>query len=145
MQSDRASGFVRSGERLGPYELVSPIGSGGMGEVWKARDTRLARFVAIKVSKEAFHDRFLREARTIAKLDHPHICRLYDIGENYLVMELLEGERLSGPLPLKTALTYAIEICGALFEAHRVGIIHRDLKPANIFVTRNGIVLLDFG
>ena len=136
---------MQVGERLGPYELVSPLGSGGMGDVWKARDTRLDRFVAIKVSKEAFNDRFLQEARTTAKLDHPHICRLYDVGPNYLVMELLDGKPLTGPLPLKTALTYGIEICSALFEAHRTGITHRDLKPANILVTKNGIVLLDFG
>src|SRR4051794_16787112 len=136
---------MEKGESRGPYELISPLGAGGMGEVWKARDPRLDRFVAIKVSKEAFNDRFLNEARTIAKLDHPHICRLYDVGPDYLVMELLEGKPLSGPLPLRTALTYAIEICGALFEAHRRGITHRDLKPANIMVTRNGIVLLDFG
>ncbi len=116
-----------------------------MGQVYKARDTRLDRFVAIKVSREAFNDRFLNEARTVAKLDHPHICRLYDVGPDYLVMELLEGKPLSGPLPLRTALTYAIEICGALFEAHRRGITHRDLKPGNIMVTQNGIVLLDFG
>ena len=116
-----------------------------MGEVWKARDTRLDRFVAVKVSKEAFNDRFVQEARTIAKLDHPHICRLYDVGENYLVMELLDGKPLSGPMPLRLALTYGIEICGALSEAHHAGIVHRDLKPANILVTKNGIVLLDFG
>ena len=91
---------MQSGDKLGPYELVSALGAGGMGEVWKARDTRLDRFVAIKVSKESFNDRFLQEARTIAKLDHPHICRLYDVGPNYLVMELLDGKPLSGPLPL---------------------------------------------
>ena len=136
---------MQSGDRLGPYELVSPLGAGGMGEVWKARDMRLDRFVAIKVSRESFNDRFLQEARTIAKLDHPHICRLYDVGPNYLVMELLDGKPLSGPLPLPVALTYAIEICSALFEAHHAGITHRDLKPANILVTKNGIVLLDFG
>jgi serine/threonine protein kinase len=136
---------MQSGDRLGPYELVCPVGAGGMGEVWKARDTRLDRFVAIKISKESFNDRFLREARTIAKLDHPHICRLYDIGPNYLVMELLDGKPLAGPLPVQAALTYAIEICSALFEAHHTGITHRDLKPANILVTKNGVVLLDFG
>jgi serine/threonine protein kinase len=116
-----------------------------MGEVWKARDTRLDRFVAIKISKESFNDRFLQEARTIAKLDHPHICRLYDVGPNFLVMELLDGKPLAGPLPLEPALTYAVEICSALFEAHGRGITHRDLKPANILVTRNGTALLDFG
>jgi serine/threonine protein kinase len=136
---------MKTGERLGPYELVSPLGAGGMGEVWKARDTRLDRFVAIKTSKEAFNERFLHEARTIAKLDHPHICRLYDVGPDYLVMELLEGKPLAGPVPLGTALTYAREICSALYEAHRLGIVHRDLKPANIMVTRNGVSLLDFG
>lgn len=145
MQSQPVGSLMQAGETLGPYKLVSVIGSGGMGEVWKARDTRLDRFVAIKVSRETFHDRFLGEARTIAKLDHPHICRLYDIGPNYLVMELLNGKPLAGPLPLAEALRYAIEICDALFEAHRRGIVHRDLKPANILVTKNGIVLLDFG
>src|SRR5262245_13199101 len=129
MASGSVPSTVQSGQRFGPYELVSHLGAGGMGEVWKALDTRLDRFVAIKLSKEAFNDRFLGEARTIAKLDHPHICRLYDVGPNYLVMELLEGKPLAGPLPLKTALTYAIEICKALFEAHSHGITHRDLKP----------------
>jgi len=136
---------MKAGDKLGPYELVSPLGAGGMGEVWKARDTRLDRFVAIKTSKEAFNERFLQEARTIAKLDHPHICRLYDVGPDYLVMELLEGKPLGGPLPLRTVLTFAQEICSALHEAHRLGIVHRDLKPANIMATRNGISLLDFG
>ena len=136
---------MQSDDRLGPYELVCPVGAGGMGEVWKARDTRLDRFVAIKISKESFDDRVLQEARTIAKLDHAHICRLYDIGPDYLVMELLDGRPLAGPLPVQAALMYAIEICSALFEAHHTGITHRDLKPANILVTRNGVVLLDFG
>ena len=136
---------MKTGDRLGPYELVFPLGAGGMGEVWKARDTRLDRFVAIKTSKEAFNERFVQEARTIAKLDHPHICRLYDIGPDYLIMELLDGKPLAGPVPLATALTYAREICSALYEAHRLGIVHRDLKPANIMVTRNGVSLLDFG
>lgn len=136
---------MQSGDSLGPYQLASPLGAGGMGEVWKARDTRLDRLVAVKVARESFNDRFLQEARTVAKLDHPHICRLYDVGPNYLVMELLDGKPLAGPLPLQAALTYAIEICSALFEAHQRGITHRDLKPANILVTKNGIVLLDFG
>ncbi len=136
---------MKTGDVLGPYELVSALGAGGMGEVWKARDTRLDRFVAIKTSKEAFSDRFLKEARTIAKLDHPHICRLYDVGPDYLVMELLDGKPLTGPLPLQAAMKYAGQICSALHEAHRLGIVHRDLKPANIMVTKNGISLLDFG
>lgn len=136
---------MQRGDSLGPYQLASPLGAGGMGEVWKARDTRLDRLVAVKVARESFNDRFLQEARTVAKLDHPHICRLYDVGPNYLVMELLDGKPLAGPLPLQAALTYAIEICRALFEAHQRGITHRDLKPANILVTKNGIVLLDFG
>src|SRR5262245_6276993 len=101
---------MKPGDVFGPYELVSPLGAGGMGEVWKARDTRLDRYVAIKTSKEAFTDRFLKEARTIARLDHPHICRVYDVGPDYLVMELLEGEPLTGPLPLPAALKYAGQI-----------------------------------
>ena len=134
------------GEHLGPYELLAPIGAGGMGEVYKARDTRLDRIVAVKVSKEDFSERFEREARAAAALNHPHICSLYDVGPNYLVMEYVEGAPLQGPLPLLQALKYAGEICEALSEAHSKGVTHRDLKPANILVTKSaGIKLLDFG
>ena len=133
------------GTKLGPYEILAPIGAGGMGEVYKGRDTRLDRLVAIKVSKEKFSERFEREARSIAALNHPHICQLYDVGANYLVMEYIEGSPLKGPLPLGQAMKYAGQICDALDAAHKKGITHRDLKPQNILVTRQGIKLLDFG
>jgi serine/threonine protein kinase len=137
---------LSAGEKLGPYEILAPIGAGGMGDVYKARDTRLDRVVAIKVSKENFSERFDREARAVASLNHPHICSLYDVGPNYLVMEYIEGEPLKGPLPVEQALKYAGEICEALTEAHGKGVTHRDLKPANILVTKtSGIKLLDFG
>jgi len=135
-----------TGEKLGPYEIVAPIGKGGMGEVYRARDPRLGRDVAIKVSSEKFSERFEREARVIASLNHPNICALYDVGPNYLVMELVEGESPRGPLPLETALDYALQIANALGAAHEKGITHRDLKPANIKVTPGGVVkVLDFG
>jgi Tol biopolymer transport system component/tRNA A-37 threonylcarbamoyl transferase component Bud32 len=133
------------GHRLGPYEMIAEIGAGGMGKVWKARDTRLDRIVAIKVSKEQFSERFEREARAVAALNHPHICQLYDVGPDYLVMEFIDGAPLAGPLPLAQAVEYAGQILDALDAAHRKGITHRDLKPANILVTRQGIKLLDFG
>jgi Tol biopolymer transport system component/predicted Ser/Thr protein kinase len=144
------------GARVGPYEIVSPIGAGGMGEVWKARDTRLDRSVAIKVLPEEFAKdaqlklRFEREARTISQLEHPNICRLYDVGDNFLVMELLEGESLAdrlarGPLPLADVLKYGAQIATALDRAHRAGIVHRDLKPGNIMISRGEAKLLDFG
>src|SRR5579871_1208987 len=133
------------GEKLGPYEILAPIGAGGMGEVWKARDTRLDRSVAIKTSKEQFSERFEREARAVAALNHPHICQLYDVGPNYLVMEFVEGAPLKGPLPLAKAVEYAGEILDALDAAHRKGVVHRDLKPANILVSKQGVKLLDFG
>src|SRR5881628_3259537 len=133
------------GDRLGPYEIVTPIGAGGMGEVYKARDTRLDRTVAIKVSREQFSERFEREARAVAALNHPHICQLYDVGPNYLVMEFVEGAPLNGPLPLEKTVEYAGQILDALDAAHRKGITHRDLKPANILVTKQGLKLLDFG
>jgi serine/threonine protein kinase len=136
---------VSEGARLGPYEILAPIGAGGMGEVWKARDTRLDRIVAVKVSKAQFSERFDREARAVAALNHPHICQLYDVGPNYLVMEYVEGTPLGGPLPMAKAVEYAGQILEALDAAHRKGITHRDLKPANILVTRQGIKLLDFG
>ena len=116
-----------------------------MGEVFKARDTRLDRIVAIKVIKGQFTDRFEREARAISSLNHPYICTLYDIGPNYLVMEYIEGAPVKGPLPVEQALRLAAQIADALDAAHRKGIIHRDLKPANILVTRTGPKLLDFG
>jgi len=116
-----------------------------MGEVWKARDTRLDRIVALKVSKAQFSERFEREARSIAALNHPHICQLYDVGPNYLVMEFVEGSPLKGPLPVEKAAEYAGQILAALDTAHHKGITHRDLKPANILVTKQGIKLLDFG
>src|SRR5215467_10499301 len=102
---------LSAGDKLGPYEILSPIGAGGMGEVYKARDTRLDRTVAIKVSKEKFSERFEREARAISSLNHPHICTLYDVGPNYLVMEYIEGRPLKGPLPLAETLKYAAQIC----------------------------------
>jgi len=116
-----------------------------MGEVYKARDTRLDRIVAIKVSKSEFSARFEREARVIATLNHPHICQIYDVGPNYLVMEYIQGTPLKGPLTLDQALKYAGQICDALDAAHKKNITHRDLKPANILVTRAGVKLLDFG
>ena len=136
---------LSSGTQLGPYEIVALIGAGGMGEVYKARDTRLDRIVAIKVSNEKFSERFEREARAVAALNHPHICTLHDVGPDYLVMELIEGAPLKGPLPLNQALKYATQICDALDAAHSKGITHRDLKPANILVTKAGVKLLDFG
>ncbi|HEX2121268.1 MAG TPA: protein kinase, partial [Thermoanaerobaculia bacterium] len=148
------------GKRLGPYEIVSRIGAGGMGEVFKARDTRLDRSVAVKVLPSEFARsadvklRFEREAKTISQFAHPHICTLYDIGSedgvDYLVMEYLEGETLAdrlekGPLAIDQVLRYGIEIAGALERAHKAGIVHRDLKPGNIMLTRGGAKLLDFG
>jgi Tol biopolymer transport system component/predicted Ser/Thr protein kinase len=136
---------LSAGTRLGPYEILAPIGKGGMGEVWKARDSRLDRIVAIKVSNEKFSERFEREARAVAALNHPYICTLYDVGPNYLVMEYIEGTQLKGPLSLDKAIEYSGQILDALDAAHRKGITHRDLKPANILVTKQGIKLLDFG
>jgi serine/threonine protein kinase/dipeptidyl aminopeptidase/acylaminoacyl peptidase len=151
---------LTTGTRLGPYEISGAIGAGGMGEVYRARDTRLDRIVAIKVlpthlaDRPDLRERFEREARTIASLNHPHICTLHDIGQqdgiDYLVMEYLEGETLAqrltkGPLPLEQVLQYAIEISDALDKAHRKGITHRDLKPGNIMLTKTGTKLLDFG
>src|SRR5438552_9696945 len=148
------------GGRLGPYEIQSPLGVGGMGEVYKARDTRLDRVVAIKILPEAlaadphFRERFDREARAISQLTHPHICTLHDVGEHegiaFLVMELLDGETLADrlkkdALPLDQALQVAIHIADALDAAHRHGIVHRDLKPGNVMLTRTGTKLLDFG
>jgi eukaryotic-like serine/threonine-protein kinase len=151
---------ILAGKRLGPYEILSAIGAGGMGEVYRARDTRLERTVAVKILPDHLSDRvelrerFDREARTVASLNHPHICVLHDIGQqdgtDFLVMEYLEGETLAerlkkGPLPLDQVLQYAIEISDALDKAHRKGITHRDLKPGNIMLTKSGTKLLDFG
>src|ERR1700680_1790683 len=134
------------GTKLGPYEILASIGKGGMGEVYKAHDPRTGRDVAIKVSAEEFSERFDREARAIAALNHPNICQLYDVGPNYLVMELIEGESPKGPLPVETALGYARQIADALDAAHEIGIVHRDLKPANIKIKADGTVkVLDFG
>ena len=133
------------GRRFGPYELLEPLGHGGMGYVWKARDTRLDRVVAVKFSHQRFTERFTREAKAIAALNHPHICMLYDVGPDYLVMEFIDGQPLRGPLPLKNALEYGIQVVAALAEAHRKGIVHRDLKPANIMVAEEGVKVLDFG
>jgi serine/threonine protein kinase len=133
------------GTRLGPYEILAPIGAGGMGEVYSANDTRLHRIVAVKLSVDQFSERFEREARAVAALNHAHICQIYDVGPNYLVMEYIDGRPLKGPLPLDQALKYAAQICDALDAAHRKNIVHRDLKPANILVTKAGVKLLDFG
>jgi len=135
-----------AGERLGPYEILAPIGSGGMGEVWKARDTRLGRIVAIKRLKSPHGERFEQEARAVAALNHPNICQIHDVGPDYLVLEYIDGKPLSGPLAVQEAVRLAIQIASALEEAHGRGILHRDLKPANILVTAKGTAkLLDFG
>src|SRR5580693_3738707 len=134
------------GDKLGPYEIVALVGKGGMGEVYRAHDSRLRRDVAIKTSAERFTERFEREARAIAALNHPNICTLYDIGPDYLVMELIEGSPPKGPLPLDQALRFAGQIAEALSVAHEKGIVHRDLKPANVKITPGGLVkVLDFG
>jgi serine/threonine protein kinase len=149
-----------AGAKLGPYEIVSPLGAGGMGEVYKARDTRLDRTVAVKVlssqlsATPEMRQRFEREAKTISQLSHPHICALHDVGREgeteYLVMEYLEGETLAdrllkGPLPLEQTLRFGMQIADALDKAHRQGIVHRDLKPGNVMLTKTGVKLLDFG
>jgi len=139
-----------SGACLGPYRIESKLGEGGMGEVFRAIDTRLGRAVAIKTTREQFSARFEREARAISALNHPNICTLHDVGPNYLVMELVEGETLAarlknGPLPLQTVLLYSSQITAALVEAHGKGIIHRDLKPGNIMLGKSGVKVLDFG
>src|SRR6202040_1440181 len=140
------------GTRLGPYEILAPIGAGGMGEVYKARDTKLDREVAIKVLPAALARdperlaRFEREAKVLASLNHPNIAQIYGLEQRALVMELVSGETLKGPLPLETALNYAKQIAEALEAAHEKGITHRDLKPANIMITPAGVVkVLDFG
>ena len=148
------------GKRLGPYEILSPLGAGGMGEVYRAKDTRLDRTVAIKIlpvhfsSNPVSKQRFDREARTISNLSHPYICALHDVGHqdgvDFLVMEFLEGETLAqrlskGPLTTELVFRYGIQIADALDKAHKQGIVHRDLKPGNIMITKTGAKLLDFG
>ena len=137
---------LSAGAKLGPYEILAPIGKGGMGEVYRARDPRLNRDVAIKVSAAQFSERFEREAKAIAALNHPNICQIYDVGPNYLVMEYIEGAAPKGPYPLEEALRIARQIADALEAAHDKGITHRDLKPANIKIKPDGTVkVLDFG
>src|ERR1039457_2687506 len=151
---------LTSGARVGPYKIISAAGAGGMGEVYRGRDTRLDRTVAIKILPAHLSDnpeakqRFDREARAISSLNHPNICTLYDVGHqagmDYLVMEYLEGETLAdrlrkGPLPVEQVLKYGIEICEGLEKAHRSGVVHRDLKPGNIMLTKTGAKLMDFG
>src|SRR6267142_3451883 len=151
---------LTSGTRLGPYEILAPLGAGGMGEVYRARDTRLDRPVAIKILPQHLSDnptlkqRFEREAKAISSLNHPHICVLHDVGTQdgiqFLVMECVEGETLAkrlekGPLPLDQELKYGMQIADALDKAHRTGVVHRDLKPGNIMLTGSGTKLLDFG
>src|SRR5579859_484920 len=149
-----------SGTKLGPYEIVSPLGAGGMGEVYRGRDTRLDRIVAINVlpanssTDPSLRQRLERKAKTVSKLSHPHICTLHDIGHqdgvDFLVMELVEGETLEhrltkGPLPPEQTIRFAAQIAEALAKAHKLGITHRDLKPANIMLTKSGAKLMDFG
>src|ERR1051326_8394038 len=137
---------LSAGEKLGPYEIVESIGKGGMGEVYRARDARLNRDVAIKVSAAEFSERFEREAKAVAALNHPNICHVYDVGPNYIVMEYIEGEAPKGPLPLEEVLRITRQIADALEAAHDKGITHRDLKPGNIKVKPDGTVkVLDFG
>ncbi len=137
---------LQPGDKLGPYEILAPIGAGGMGEVYKARDPRLNRVVAIKRLKGQHTARFEQEAHAIAALNHPNICQIYDIGPDYLVMEYVEGKPLSGPVRVEEALKLAVQIASAMEEAHSKGILHRDLKPANILVTGKGATkVLDFG
>src|SRR5260370_4029441 len=143
---------LSAGTRFGPYEILASIGAGGMGEVYRAKDTRLKRDVALKVLPEAFANdrermaRFQREAEVLAALNHPNIAQVYGIEEHALIMELVEGNPLKGPLPVETALQYGKQIADALEAAHEKGIVHRDLKPANIKITPDGVAkVLDFG
>src|ERR1700693_737872 len=134
------------GEKLGPYEILTRLGAGGMGEVWKARDTRLDRIVAGQISQGNFDEPFEREARAIAAMNHPNICQLYDVGPNYLVMEFVEGSPIARADGVRKLLDVAVQIADGLAAAHAGGILHRDLKPDNILITREGRVkILDFG
>ena len=135
---------LTSGTRLGPYEILAPIGAGGMGEVYKARDTRLDRTVAVKVSSQHFSSASSGKP-AFAALNHSNICTLHDVGPDYLVMEYIDGKPLAGPLACGSGVEVAVQICDALDAAHQKGITHRDLKPANILVTKSGVKLLDFG
>src|SRR3984885_2477915 len=151
---------LTSGTKLGPFEIQAPLGAGGMGEVYRARDTRLDRTVAVKILPSHLSEnpearqRFDQEARTISSVNHPNICTLYDVGHqdgtDYLVMEYLEGETLAdrlrkGPMPIDQVMRYGADICDGLEKAHRCGVIHRDLKPGNIMLTKGGAKLMDFG
>ena len=142
---------LSSGEKLGPYEILAPIGKGGMGEVYRARDPRLQRDVAVKIAVAQFSERSTREARLVAALNHPNICHIYDVGPNYLVMELIDGPTLSerlqqGPVTVDEAWGIARQIGDALEAAHEKGIVHRDLKPGNVKIKGDGTVkVLDFG
>src|SRR5438874_2444851 len=153
--------FLSPGTKLGPYEILAPLGAGGMGEVYRARDTRLGRDVAIKILPESFSDggdrlrRFEQEAQAVAALNHPNILAVFDVGQDrespFLVSELLEGESLRatldrGPLPQRKTIEYGVQIAQGLAAAHDKGVVHRDLKPENVFITRDGrIKILDFG
>jgi serine/threonine protein kinase len=152
--------MLAPGTRLGPYEIVAPLGAGGMGEVYRAKDTRLGRDVAVKVlpqhlsANPEVRARFAREAKTVSSLNHPHICTLFDVGRDgetdYLVMELIEGETLAerlakGALPTTEVLKFGAQIADALDRAHRAGVVHRDLKPGNVMLTKSGAKLMDFG
>ena len=134
------------GDKLGPYEILTHLGAGGMGEVWKACDTRLDRIVAVKISQGIFDERFEREARAIAAVNHPNICQLYDVGPNYLVIEYVEGSPIARADGVRKLIDVAVQIADGLAAAHAEGILHRDLKPDNILITREGRVkVLDFG
>src|SRR5215469_12526582 len=138
--------LLSPGEHLGPYEILMFIGGGGMGEVYKARDSRLNRIVAVKVSQCDFEERFTREARAVAALNHPNVCQIYDVGPNYFVMEFIEGSPIAHAKNVRELLDIAVQIADGLAAAHVAGILHRDLKPENIMITRDGRVkILDFG
>jgi serine/threonine protein kinase len=148
--ADQTKTAITAGTQLGPYQIEAQIGAGGMGTVYRAVDTRLGRVVAIKIAAERYSERFQLEARAISTLNHPHVCTLYDVGPNYLVMEFIEGSTLAaeikkGPLAPEAAASYGAQIAGALAEAHSLGIVHRDLKPSNVMLTRHGVKVLDFG